>query len=123
MQLERAAPPWAALSVVCAITYPPPYSLDLIIPGILRDAAMQIMRLLFASSDIAAIGHVSRDFVAAGIPYGVRYDPPREGFCPTPPHAELWVQNETDFHRAVMIYLNRATQSPSPNPQSQVTIL
>jgi hypothetical protein len=63
------------------------------------------MRLLFSSSDITDIGRVSREFAAAGILCGVRYDPPGEGACPTPAHAELWIQNETDFHRAVVIYL------------------
>jgi hypothetical protein len=63
------------------------------------------MRMLFSSSDIAEIGRVGREFLEAGIPCGVRYDPPREGLCPAPAHAELWVQSETDFHRAVLLYL------------------
>jgi hypothetical protein len=69
------------------------------------------MRMLFSSSDITEIGRVGREFVEAGIPCGVRYDPPREGACPTPGHAELWVQSESDFHRAVTLYLRLAGRS------------
>lgn len=63
------------------------------------------MKLLFSSSDIVEIGRVGREFVEAGIPCGVRYDPPKEGTSPTAPYAELWVQNERDFYRAVSIFL------------------
>lgn len=63
------------------------------------------MKLLFSSSDILEIGRVGREFVEAGIPCGVRYDPPKEGVSPTAPYAELWVQNEKDFYRAVVLFL------------------
>ncbi len=74
------------------------------------------MRMLFSSSDIAEIGRVGHEFAEAGIPCGVRYDPPREGTCPAPAHAELWVQSENDFYRAVLLYLRLAGDSnPRPN--------
>ena len=63
------------------------------------------MKLLFSSSDIVEIGRVGREFVEAGIPCGVRYDPPKDGASPTAPYAELWVQNERDFYRAVVLFL------------------
>jgi hypothetical protein len=68
------------------------------------------MRMLFCSSDIAEIGRVGREFEQAGIRCGVRYDPPREGACPTPPHAELWIHNEKDFYQAVVLYLRLGGQ-------------
>lgn len=48
---------------------------------------------------------MGREFVAAGIQCGVRYDPPKDGLTPTAPYAELWVQNEKDFYRAVVMFL------------------
>ena len=77
---------------------------------------MLIMRLLFSSSDITDIGRVGREFIAAGIPCGVRYDPPSEGARPAPAHAELWVQNEDDFHRAVLLYLRLGGSSQGTIP-------
>ncbi len=66
---------------------------------------VSIMKLLFSSSDILEIGRVGREFVEAGIPCGVRYDPPKEGLSPSAPYAELWVQNEKDYYRAVVLFL------------------
>jgi hypothetical protein len=63
------------------------------------------MQMLFSSADITEIGRVGRQFVEAGIPCGVRYEPPREGTCPAPAHAELWVQSKDDFYRALLLYL------------------
>jgi hypothetical protein len=69
--------------------------------------------MLFCSSDIAEIGRVGRQFEEAGIRCGVRYDPPREGACPTPPHAELWIHNEQDFYQAVVLYLRSGANAPA----------
>jgi hypothetical protein len=74
------------------------------------------MRLLFSSSDITDIGRVGREFIEAGIPCGVRYDPPRDGASPAPAHAELWIQNENDFHRAVALYLRLSGTSQGTIP-------
>ena len=63
------------------------------------------MKLLFSSSDIVEIGRVGREFVEAGIACGVRYDPPKGGISPTAPYAELWVQNEKDYYRAVVLFM------------------
>lgn len=63
------------------------------------------MKLLFSSSDVVEVGRVGREFVEAGIPCGVRYDPPTDGASPSTGHAELWVQNEKDLFRAVVLYL------------------
>jgi len=86
----------------------------------MRHALGVMMRLVFSSSDITEIGRVGREFIAAGIPCGIRYDPPGEGVCPTPAHAELWIQHENDFQRAVMLYACRdgspeVGRSDSPN--------
>ena len=61
--------------------------------------------MVFSSSDITEIGRVGRQFLEAGIPCGIRYDPPREGASAAPGHAELWVQNEEYFYQAVALYL------------------
>ena len=63
------------------------------------------MRLLFSSSDITEIGRVGREFVQAGIPCGGRYEPAPEGKSANVANAELWVQSESDFYRAVVLYL------------------
>jgi hypothetical protein len=63
------------------------------------------MKLLFSSSDVVEIGRVGREFVEAGIACGVRYDPPKEGASPTPAYAELWVREERDYFRAVVLFL------------------
>jgi hypothetical protein len=67
------------------------------------------MKLSFSSSDITEIGRVGRKFIEAGIACGVRYDPPTQGVSPAPAHGELWVQNETDFYRAVVLYLRQGS--------------
>jgi len=72
--------------------------------------------MLFSSSDITEIGRIGREFVEAGIPCGVRYDPPKEGACPATAHAELWVQNENDFYQAVVLYLRLGGNSPASRP-------
>jgi hypothetical protein len=76
------------------------------------------MKMLFSSSDITEIGRVGREFVQAGILCGVRYDPPREGPCPAPAHAELWVQSENDFYRAVLLYLRLNGRSEGGAPSA-----
>ena len=75
------------------------------------------MRLLFSSSDIVEIGRIGREFLEAGILCGIRYDPPREGACPAPAHAELWVQSESDFYQAVVLYLRLAGSSGVRMPE------
>jgi hypothetical protein len=74
------------------------------------------MKMLFSSSDITEIGRVGREFAEAGILCGVRYDPPREGASPAPAHAELWVQNQNDFYRAVVLYLRVAGELEARTP-------
>jgi hypothetical protein len=116
VQLERAASKWAALSVICLITYSFSVFSRIAGPRPLQQAWVLIMRLLFSSSDITNIGRVGRQFIEAGIPCGVRYDPPGEGACPAPAHAELWVQNESDFYRAIVLYLRRGGSSQGRIP-------
>ena len=67
---------------------------------------------------MAEMGRIGQEFVEAGILCGIRYDPPREGACPAPAHAELWIQSESDFYRAVVLYLRLAGSSGVKMPDA-----
>jgi len=57
------------------------------------------MKMLFYSSDSSEVERVKTEFKAAGIPCEVR-----KGTQPkASPHAELWIRNDQDCHRAFML--------------------
>jgi hypothetical protein len=58
------------------------------------------MKMLFFSSDDSEVQQVSREFIHAGIPCEIR-----SGHLPSdrPAEAELWIQNDRDCHRALML--------------------
>lgn len=64
------------------------------------DASETGMKMLFFSSDNSEVQQVSREFTQAGIPCEIR-----NGAMPTdrPAEAELWIQNDRDCHRALML--------------------
>ncbi len=61
------------------------------------------MKLLYFSSDVAEIKRLSEELREAGVPCEVRTGPVSEGLIPNSAHAELWIQNERDTHRATML--------------------
>jgi len=58
------------------------------------------MKMLFFSADNAEVQNVSREFIHAGIPCEIR-----NGIMPKdcPAEAELWIHNDHDCHRALML--------------------
>jgi len=62
------------------------------------------MKLLYFSADGSEVEQVSREFVEAGIPCEVRNgknghaQPAATASC-----SELWIQNDDDCHRALML--------------------
>jgi len=61
------------------------------------------MKLLYFSSDVAEIQRLSDELLEAGIPCEVRTGPVPKGEPLGSAHAELWIQNERDAHRATML--------------------
>jgi hypothetical protein len=61
---------------------------------------MQRMKMLFFSSDNAEVEQVSRELLGAGIPCEVRGGLRVNG---EPPDAEIWIRNDRDCHRALML--------------------
>lgn len=63
------------------------------------------MKMLFFSSDDTEVEQVSREFTQAGIACDVRHTVCRIGEVPT--QAELWVRDDRDCHRALMLCVQR----------------
>lgn len=60
------------------------------------------MKMLFFSSDSTEVAELSREFTKAGIPCEV-HNPVHHGQEPIPNDAELWIRNDQDCHRALML--------------------
>jgi hypothetical protein len=60
------------------------------------------MKLLYYSPDDLEIAEVSREFAQAGIPCVVRHSAVCRGE-PEPGCAELWIRNDKDTHKAMML--------------------
>ena len=61
------------------------------------------MKLLYFSPDGSEVEEVGKEFTDAGIPCEIRNssvvaEAPRDSAC-----AELWIQNDSDCHRAFML--------------------
>jgi hypothetical protein len=64
---------------------------------------MQNMKMLFFSSDIAEVAIVSQEFTHASIPCEVRNGIVAKGASAGPQQAELWIHDDKDCHRALML--------------------
>lgn len=60
------------------------------------------MKLLYYSSDDREVIHVREEFTHAGIPCEVRQDRSHK-ILHEPPCSELWIRNDRDCHRAMML--------------------
>ena len=76
--------------------------------------------MLFYSSDDSEVERVAKEFDAAGIPCEVRKGPSPKGKANPAAHAELWIRNDRDCHRAFMLcvhlgagFAKRATRRPT----------
>ncbi len=73
--------------------------------------------MLFFSSDSAEVEQVSREFTQAGIPCEIRDGSNHQS---RPPEAELWIHNDRDCHRALMLCVQLgigfARRPPEPEP-------
>jgi hypothetical protein len=76
------------------------------------------MKMLFFSSDNTEVELVSAGLVSAGIPCEIRPSPAARGTLAGPPCGEVWIQNDNDCHRALMLCVERgvgfARRPPRP---------
>lgn len=63
------------------------------------------MKMLFFSSDNTEVEHLTHEFMEAGIPCEVRRTECKIDGYET--QAELWVRNDRDCHRALMLCVQR----------------
>jgi hypothetical protein len=61
------------------------------------------MKLLYYSPDDLEIAEVSKQFAQAGIPCVVRHSAICHGEEPSHACAELWIRNDKDTHKAMML--------------------
>lgn len=61
------------------------------------------MKMLFFSSDETEVKTASQQFTTAGIPCEVRNTPVTRTEPPDRASAELWIRNDKDCHRALML--------------------
>lgn len=61
------------------------------------------MKMLFYSSDDLEVQHVSKEFRSAGIPCEIRDGPKLISKYVGAPQSELWIHNDKDCHRALML--------------------
>jgi hypothetical protein len=63
------------------------------------------MKMLFLLSDSSKVEQASRALTSAGIRCEVRKTPPAKASFDRPPEAELWIQEDSDCHKALMLCL------------------
>jgi len=59
--------------------------------------------MLYFSSDAAEVDLLGSELAAAGIPCEVRQGPSPDGMFPDGGYAELWIKNDRDCYRALML--------------------
>ena len=63
------------------------------------------MKMLFLSSDSSRVEQTSRALTSAGIPCEIRKAPSAKASFDRPPQAELWIKEDSDCHKALMLCL------------------
>ena len=78
------------------------------------------MKMLFYSSDWTEVEVVRKEFVDAKIPCEVRIDGPAIGIPAGAIDAQLWIHNEQDSYRALLlcVELGIGFGKPAPAPLS-----
>ena len=79
------------------------------------------MKMLFFSSDDMEVEQVSREFHEAGIPCEVRST--ASTLTDIPRESELWVRNDRDCHRALMLCVQHNigfAKRPQPAVESEL---
>jgi len=78
------------------------------------------MKMLFFSSDWTEVELVRKEFLDAKIPCEVRIDGPAKNIPATAIDAQLWIRNEQDAYRAVLlcVELGIGFGKPAPSPIS-----
>jgi len=78
------------------------------------------MKMLFFSSDWTEVELVRKEFVDAKIPCEVRIDGPAIGIPPSAIDAQLWIHNEQDSYRALLlcVELGIGFGKHAPSPES-----
>jgi hypothetical protein len=61
------------------------------------------MKMLFYSADLTEVQEASREFTHAGIACEVRNSPVLRSRHQPPPCGELWIRDDRDCHRALML--------------------
>jgi len=61
------------------------------------------MKMLFFSSDPSEVKGASKEFLDAGIQCEIRTRPLPNGAAADASHAELWIRNDQDCHRAFLL--------------------
>ena len=61
------------------------------------------MKMLFFSSDSSEVNGASKEFLEAGIQCEIRTCPLPNDVAANAPHAELWIRNDQDCHRAFLL--------------------
>jgi len=61
------------------------------------------MKLLYFSSDSAEVRALGAELTGAGIPCEVRNGVAVVGPAGTPVHAEVWIENDQDWHQAFLL--------------------
>jgi hypothetical protein len=72
------------------------------VPGS-RARRNKLMKLMFFSADRAEVELVRKEFIYADIPCEVRVGSVGKGIFSSPCDWELWIHNEEDSHRALML--------------------
>jgi hypothetical protein len=61
------------------------------------------MKMVFFSAEYSEIEPLKAEFMQAGIPCEIRHGPQAEPALPQGSCAELWILNDHDFHRALLL--------------------
>lgn len=61
------------------------------------------MKMLFFSADSSEVELATKEFANAGIPCEIRQSGQSRPVPQSVPHAELWIRNDKDCHRALML--------------------